>query len=112
MRREKMPVLERRKIVIIAVLAAVVTTVFSFPSILFFLLYSSCVCVCLYVSILLRKTEAACVIYTVPNNTHSAREGEREKEREAREAQDRIKSSSSSLIPIHFFDYINARKKK
>jgi hypothetical protein len=43
-----------------------------------------------------------------------ARERETEKEREKREkreAQDRIKSTSSSLISIHFFDYINARKK-
>jgi hypothetical protein len=104
MRREKMPVLERRKIVIIAVLAAVVTTVFSFPSILFFLLYSSCVCVCLYVSILLRKTEAACVIYTVPNNTHSASEGERDRERE-REAREERSSRSNqvNVVVTHLY---------
>ena len=36
------------------------------------------------------------------------KEGEREREKET---QDRIKWSSS-LITIHFFDYINARQKK
>jgi hypothetical protein len=52
----------------------------------------------------------------VPHKSQREREEKREKERK-KEAQDRIKSPSlstlsSSLITIHFSDYINERQKK
>lgn len=56
------------------------------------------------------------MIYTIPNKTQKG-EGEREKGKKRREKlkieSNRCRSStlSSSLITIHFFDYINARKK-
>jgi hypothetical protein len=79
-----------------------------------------CVCLCLYVCVYSTTKDGGslCDLLWSMQNIEQEREKKREKgegrERE-REAQDRIKSSStlsSSLITIHFFDYINARQKK
>jgi hypothetical protein len=73
------------------------------------------VCMCLFYY----ERRRQLVWFALVHAKHRARKREEKREgrreREKREAQDRIKSSStlsSSLITIHFFDYINARQKK